>query len=87
MNKLRIQDLEVESFVTGGGPRERGTVGAHSGATYETCIEAECGDTSQPYVTCQYTCPHTCQASCPANHTCNPVECPTKSGWTCGIPC
>lgn len=87
MSKLSITDLQVESFVTEGEPRGRGTVRAHDVDTIETCMEAECGGTSQPYVTCRLTCPNTCQASCPAVNTCNAEACPTGSGWTCVWPC
>jgi len=72
--KLEVEDLQVESFTTGGEQERSGTVhahnhtwGAHTGCA-NTCVN-----------TCWLTCPATCQVSCDGADTCYQE--------TCGGPC
>jgi len=72
---LRVEELEVESFATGGGEGEKaGTVHAHNHTrgNHVTCV-----DTCAP--SCGLTCPATCGFSCNAQVTC--------VGETCAATC
>ena len=72
---LRIDDLRVESFATGAGGAEPGTVRAHHHTgNHDTCA-ATCPQT------CRLTCAETCFLSCNGAATCVEATC----GYaTCG---
>ena len=76
MRKLKLDTLQVESFITGTGDG-RGTVKAHSVISGCQCTyAASCGETA--YVDCTYgcqvtvLCSETCPRACggPETHTC-----------------
>jgi hypothetical protein len=83
MKRLKLENLEVESFVVDGERFDRGTVRAHEDTvTYTDCPECgfetwECSDTWQ--YTCRFygTCGpsqeyiDTCQRTCAAHYTCH----------------
>jgi len=69
---LRIEELRVESFATGAGGSEPGTVRAH----HHTGNHETCASTCQR--TCRLTCPETCFVSCDGAATCIDP--------TCGFP-
>jgi hypothetical protein len=82
MKRLKLENLEVESFVTDEGQLGRGTVHAHQGSpTFTDCPECgtwECGGDTHQY-TCKFygTCGpsqeliNTCAASCKFHYTCD----------------
>ena len=87
---LDVEQLEVESFSTGGADAANGTVHAHNHtrgnhvSCWETC-GASCG------VTCPATCGYTCNAeyTCGADNTCA-ATCPctnTEPYLSCIEPC
>lgn len=83
MKRLRLENLEVESFVTDEGQLERGTVHALQGSpTFTDCPDCggdtwECGGDTWQY-TCRFygTCGpsqpliHTCAMTCMFHYTC-----------------
>lgn len=75
MKKLRLDldELEVESFDTRGGAREKGTV------VGEQC---SCGGTCYPQATCPQTCAYTCDDPTCA-YTCDDATCPASCNGTC----
>lgn len=82
MKKLRIEELEVESFATLGPPPGRGTVRGQEDDSTSTSYDP----TRELFFTCQYTCAEGYWASC--NGTCDGDTCaanPTCNEY-CGAP-
>ena len=84
--KLRLEELQVESFATGAENALKGTVHAHQEEgdsptypPYHTC------DSCPPAFTCDTTCPpmHTCE-TCPPKYTCDWPCSPATANQTCG---
>ena len=80
--KLALENLRVDSFHTGAGPRSAGTVrGFYAEVeSRDICILTRTG--SDPAITCQVECGTSlgytyCVDSCPANPT-NPATCPCQ---------
>ncbi|HEX6037605.1 hypothetical protein [Longimicrobium sp.] len=73
MRKLKIEDLEVVTFVTGEDSGALGTVKANS--LYDDSMDTFC-PTNPEYGTCvkQTYNAQSCRASCP-NYTCEGITC------------
>jgi len=71
---LDVEQLEVESFATGGADGAGGTVRAHN---HTRGNHASCWETCGP--SCGLTCPATCGFSCNGEYTC--------VGDTCAATC
>jgi hypothetical protein len=62
--KLRIDDLQVDTFVVAGADAKRGTVRAHGQSEPYVCASGvwTCLETCED--TCGLTCPASCWATC-----------------------
>ncbi len=90
--KLRLEDLEVESFETApeGDPTPQGTVFAYISPGPGNTCDAGCTNSTCGGTTCQATCVSTCNQTCPPTcHTCAGTCGPTcqTCGGACGVTC
>jgi hypothetical protein len=75
--KLRLDDLQVDTFQTTSLQKEKGTVFGEQCTCYTNCTCPGCP-------TCYASCNGTCDASC--NGTCG-VSCDASCGGTCDYSC
>jgi hypothetical protein len=88
MHKLRIENLEVESFATAAQPSRRGTVRGHGeDCTWvDTCLcptaYHQCGTGMQTIHSCDYTNNELCELTADCERTA--VDCRDTSYAQCG---
>jgi hypothetical protein len=75
--KLRLDDLQVDTFQTTSAPKQKGTVFGEQCTCYTQCTCPGCP-------TCDASCNGTCDASC--NGTCD-ASCNGTCGDTCEYTC
>lgn len=86
--RLRMDDLQVETFETARDAAERGTVRAHeeydTATVYEPAyVHGGCACNTYDQ-TCQGTCAPSCAATCPGHPGCEEME---TQYLTCGATC
>lgn len=78
--RLRFDELQVQSFATGGDASGRGTVRAHDAPT----DKEECPTACQAWDTCWDTCGNSCGcASANCTGDCASADCSDTCYWGC----
>jgi hypothetical protein len=76
--KLRLEDLQIDSFTTTQVRREKGTVYGEQCTCHTACTCPGCP-------TCDASCNGSCDASC--NGTCGGASCGYSCDYSCGGTC
>ena len=79
--KLKLDDLQVDTFQTTTAPREKGTVFGEQCTCYTNCT---CPGCPTCYESCNGTCDASCNGSCAV--TCD-ASCYGTCDWTCDYTC
>ena len=81
--KLRLDDLQVDTFQTTSAPKQKGTVFGEQCTCYTQCTCPGCPSCAN-YATCDASCNGTCGASC--NGTCG-ATCDASCYGSCDYSC
>jgi hypothetical protein len=83
--KLRLDDLQVDTFQTTSSQKQKGTVFGEQCTCYTQCT---CPGCPSCYASCNGTCDATCNGTCDAscNGTCD-ASCNGTCGDTCNYTC